>query len=311
MLLRSGRSYQTPVPAARTGLNRSTNSNTISDNMADNNSEQDPLENDFEHAIIDIKEKFEKFDGKSKEIRIQTWLNLYEAHMIQRTEGDRSHSLLYYLRGSALEWYGDEIAGNIIPWSDIKERMIKRFGISTATPLIDAQRRRLVRSEKVEDYFRDKIRLLRQAELAEKQMCDQLTEGLPFQWRLTVAAARPSDTNAWIEIAQQVETHFNSRTFNPKPNTFNRNKQRRAQTFAAASVTDSASRTGRPPQCNYCKRLGKEEYHWHAQCPNRSNTGLNRYRNRTFQRPNTDNTHNSASTNVSMNDTEDREVSLN
>ena len=309
MLLRSGRSTRTPIRTIRRRINLPIETPTNSNNMADNESQED--EEDIEQPVIDIKEKFEKYDGKTKEIRIQTWLNLYEAHMVNRSEGDKSHSLLYYLRGSALEWFGDEIAGNLIPWSDIKQRMIKRFGISTATPLVDAQRRRLLRSEKVEDYFRDKIRLLRQAELTEKQICEQLTEGLPFQWRLTVAAARPSDTGSWVEIAQQVETHYNSRSFNPRPNAFNRNKQRRAQTFALTSATDSTTKASRPPQCNYCKRLGKEEFHWHAQCPNRPNKAPNKFRNRPFNRSNTDTNYKSASNNVSIDDTGDNEVALN
>ncbi len=47
---------------------------------------------------------------------------------------------MYYLSGSALEWYTDEIVStNVTDWNEIKTKFLNRFGVSTATPLIDAQ----------------------------------------------------------------------------------------------------------------------------------------------------------------------------
>ncbi|CAK9250143.1 unnamed protein product, partial [Sphagnum jensenii] len=73
------------------------------------------------------------------------------------------------------------------------------------TPLIDAQQRYLKRDETVEDYFQDKMRLLRQTKLSDEEMVQQLTHGTPISWRMSLAAARPADPHAWIEVAQQIE----------------------------------------------------------------------------------------------------------
>ncbi len=52
----------------------------------------------------------------------------------------RRKTLMYYLSGSALEWYADEIVStNVTDWNEIKTKFLNRFGDSTATPLIDAQ----------------------------------------------------------------------------------------------------------------------------------------------------------------------------
>ena len=55
------------------------------------------------------------------------------------------------------------------------------------------------------------MRLLRQTTINEKEITHQLTEGLPFSWKLSMTAAKPSDPNTWVEVAQQLETHFSSR----------------------------------------------------------------------------------------------------
>ena len=167
----------------------------------------------------------------------------------------------------------------ITRWDTVKSKMTKRFGISTATPLIDAQRRRLKREEKVEQYFRDKMRLLRQTRLSDEEMAQQLTEGLPFQWKLSLAAARPSDPNAWVEVAQQIETHFSAQSYRQaisRNNTASRNKT------SAKTLNASTSKPYTP--CNICKRLGRTEYHWHRDCPNRQRTDQQRTRpNHTVQ----------------------------
>ncbi len=78
---------------------------------------------------------------------------MFEAHTEGKTEAERKKELMYNLKGSALEWYGDEIASDssIKVWNTIKTKMIARFGVKTATPLIDAQRTKLKRDQTVED----------------------------------------------------------------------------------------------------------------------------------------------------------------
>jgi hypothetical protein len=226
--------------------------------------------------------RLDKFDGISKDIRIQTWLRLYETH-IGNEDADRIKGLLYNLKGIALEWYGDEIAGtSITRWETVKEKIVKRFGISTATPLIDAQRRRLKRDETVEDYFREKMRLLRQTKLSSLEMTQQLTEGLPFQWKLSLAAARPVDPNSWVEVAQQIETHYSSQQSRQQFNKFRQNNDRRRSSQTNTTARTLTATTNRPPYpCNICKRLGRDEYHWHRECPN--NTRLSQPQRRQNQ----------------------------
>ena len=224
-------------------------------------------------TVVERQNKLDKYDGLTKDIRVQTWLRLYEVHTDGRSSAERSRNLLYNLKGIALEWYGDEIAGSNYTWDQIKDRMTRRFGISTATPLIDAQRRRLKREETVEQYFQDKMRLLRQAGLTESQMVDQLTEGLPFQWKLTLTASHPVDTNAWVQVAQKTESHFKSRPQLQKPFV----RKPTARTLAADTNQNES-----PPQCQYCRRLNIQVNHWHARCPNnpRANSNQNRNNNR-------------------------------
>lgn len=221
--------------------------------------------------------KFIKYDGTEKELRVQTWLRLYEVHTDGQSDKERINLLMYSLLGPAWEWYGDEIAGHptIKLWETVKTKMIKRFGVSTATPLIDAQRRYLKREETVEQYFRDKMRLLRQTKLSEEEIIQQLTEGMPISWKMTITASRPTDTSSWVEIAQQIETHQKSQY--RKQFAVN-TKHQRNKSFAV--TTSTRPRT----PCQYCLKRGKEEFHWHRECPN--NTSRNRpdYRGQPNQR---------------------------
>ena len=215
-------------------------------------------------------QKLDKYDGNNKDIRIQTWLTLFEVHTFDFTDSQRIRALLYNLKGIALEWYGDEIASSVVEltWQQVRDRTIRRFGISTSTPLIDAQRRRLKLGETVEQYFTDKMRLLRQTTINEKEITHQLTEGLPFSWKLSMTAAKPSDPNTWVEVAQQLETYFSSRPAKPGFNNFNRNQ--RPQNSGRPNPRALAVSTDKTPfKCRICERRGLTEYHWHRDCPHR------------------------------------------
>ena len=130
-------------------------------------------------------EKLSKFNGISKEIRVQTWLKLFEVHTISYSDAQRVQNLLYYLSDIALEWYGDEVADNIhnpqYNWDYVKQKMIRRFGSSTAQPLIEAQDLSLRSGQTLEDYYRAKIRLLNQTSLSEPEKLQMLTQGLPHR----------------------------------------------------------------------------------------------------------------------------------
>ncbi|UYV84394.1 hypothetical protein LAZ67_X002002 [Cordylochernes scorpioides] len=89
---------------------------------------------------------------------------------------------------------------NINQWVTIKEKCITRFGSSTATPLIDAQRRYLRRNESVNDYFLAKIRLLKQTSLSKVEQIQMLTERLPAQWKISLAPIHFEDIETWIDL---------------------------------------------------------------------------------------------------------------
>ena len=131
-------------------------------------------------------EKLAKFNGINKDIRVQTWLKLFEVHTISYPHAQRVQNLLYYLTDTALEWYGDEIADNIInpqyTWDFVKQKMIRRFGSTTAQPLIEAQNLCLTFGQTLEEYFRAKIRLLNQTSLSEPEKIQMLTQGLQHAW---------------------------------------------------------------------------------------------------------------------------------
>ena len=213
--------------------------------------------------------QFMKFSDVNKDFSIQSWLSLFETHTSKESDPERVISLMYSLEGKAFGWYGQEVAGKSLDWKTTKEKMTKRFGLSTATPLLDAQRRYLKREEKVEDYFLAKINLLRLTTLTEAEMVQQLTEGVPITWRLTLTSSRVSDPNEWIALAQQIENHYTAlnkrNNFTFKPKTPQRNQ--RQQTFIADN-SNSTSNQQLPP-CRYCQNLGRQEYHWHRDCPNR------------------------------------------
>jgi hypothetical protein len=184
---------------------------------------------------------------------------------------------MYYLSGSALEWYADEIVStDITDWTEIKTKFLNRFGVSTATPLIDAQRRYLRRDETILQYYQDKLRLLRQAKLCEQDIVYQLTEGIPHDWKLTLTAANLTDASDWIRIAQQVESHQQKQRQRLQRNPLQR-RDIQPKTFAAVQEN-----TTRPPApCRYCLQRGKTEWHWNRNCPHaqqQSYRNNNRYR---------------------------------
>lgn len=217
--------------------------------------------------------RLDKFSGNAADIRIQTWIKLYEQHINTRDDEDLIKGLMYYLKEKALEWYGDEIIGSGIDvWTEVKALLINRFGCETDAPLIVAQRISLRRDETVEEYYQRKVRLLRQTSLSTTEILQQLTEGLPFSWKLTMTSARPLNTNEWVKIALQTEAHFKANE--RRKLTFQKKKP--VKTLVAAPPHNNSRRPShadrKPPVCRYCERLGKTEYHWHRECPNRPST---------------------------------------
>ena len=224
--------------------------------------------------------KLDKFDGHDKDLRVQTWLKLFDVHTNGQSDADKIHILLYNLKGAALEWYGDEIAGKTkLTWPQVQAKMFRRFGIESAHPLIDAQKMHLSREQTVEEYYLAKIRLLNQTTLCAEEKVQMLTDGLPFTWKVSLAPLTVRTTDIWLEAVQRLEAiHSKPKQFNtqnnPKPfnKTFNKNKSK-PNTFLVSTSNQSNQQKKPNTPCRFCKRLGREEFHWHSQCPNRANTG--------------------------------------
>ena len=124
----------------------------------------------------------------------------------------------------------------------------------------------------VEEYFRNKMRLLKQTHLTHLEQVQLLTDGLPAHWRphmSTAGAATPTD---WIGFSLKLESDFKvvEQKFKPKGNQhFNKKKA-----FVNMAGTSKQTQSSKPlPQtpCHFCKALNMEEYHWHSVCPNRTN----------------------------------------
>ena len=226
---------------------------------------------------VDNNLRLQRYDGTDSKVRAQSWMALFELDTSDQTVADRRKTLMYYLSGSALEWYADEIIStNVTDWVEIKTKFFNRFGITTSTPLIDAQRRYLRRDETVLQYYQDKLRLLRQTKLSEQDIVHQLTEGLPHDWKLTLTAANLTDTSNWIRIAQQVESHQQKQRQKLQRIPL---QKRDTQPRSYAAVQNDSTRP--PAPCRHCLQRGKTEWHWNRDCPfaqHQNHRNNNRYR---------------------------------
>ncbi|UYV62930.1 hypothetical protein LAZ67_2002542, partial [Cordylochernes scorpioides] len=155
--------------------------------------------------------KLEKFSGDKGSIRPESWLKLYELETGKLDEVDRINNLIYYLSKDALEWFADEILSNasIKKWDTVKLKLIQRFGYKVESPIVAASKRRLKKEETVEDYFRDKIRLLNQTSLNNVGKLKMLTDGLPLDWKNYLVTAQPKDPSHWMQIAMEIEQNNN------------------------------------------------------------------------------------------------------
>ncbi|UYV78449.1 hypothetical protein LAZ67_16001444, partial [Cordylochernes scorpioides] len=140
--------------------------------------------------------KLEKFSGDKGSIRPESWLKLYELETGKLDEVDRINNLIYYLSKFASEWFADEILSNasIKKWDTVKLKLIQRFGYKVESPIVAASKEDLKKKKTVEDYFRDKIRLLNQTSLNNVEKLKMLTDGLPLDWKNYLGLTRESQS---------------------------------------------------------------------------------------------------------------------
>lgn len=219
------------------------------------------------------KPKLQKFAGVKSKIKISSWLSLFDvlATGLEVTDDPKKIALLMeYLEDEALQFFADDIADhlNTLTWLVVKERMNKRFGERTIDPVLAASRRRWNKGhETVQEYYEDKMYLLRKTGLAEASMAEVLTDGMPFGFRNNLIAATIINTSDWLSKAVRLESSFNS---NPKVD-----HQRPIAAVAASQPSfKSKPKSKRPPPgpCKYCKSLGKsneQANHWQSDCRNK------------------------------------------
>jgi len=226
-------------------------------------------------VLDDQRSLLERYSGRQDEIRLSSWLNLYNVITDGKSDKDKVTLLMRYLKGEALAWYADEITKDPkISWDECSVQMLSRFGEPLVRPLVAAQRRIFSRQDTVQKYFDEKMRLLRQCDLDDTDIVSQLTEGMPMSYRTSLIVAQPSAAVQWLTVALQLEqsyAKYSPRTtpqtnFMSKPG-FNNNKK---------PFMDKQPARKPPTACKICEKLNKpNQWHWHSDCPNR-NTQANK-----------------------------------
>lgn len=222
------------------------------------------------------KPKFQRFAGAKTKIKISSWISLFEVLASGQTTLDTDKKkvafLMEYLEDEALQFFADEIAPKLddITWDRVKVALTARFGERTIDPVLAASRRRWNKGhETVQEYYEEKMYLLRKTGLSEASMAEVLTDGMPFGFRNNLIAATIVNTSEWLNKAVRLESSFST---NPRPD------HPRA---IAANVTgpnkphfNNGKKQKRPPPgpCKFCKALGKSDQdanHWQSDCRNK------------------------------------------
>lgn len=210
-------------------------------------------------------------------IKVGSWLNLFEVVAnTQKADTDQKKValLMSYLGKDALQWYADEVAPccMTVTWAKVKQDMEERFGQTIASPVLTAQQRRLLKTETVQAYHTEKMRILRKTKLEEADMIALLTDGLPRHYQQSMIAARIKSTNDWLAIAIKLESAFGP--YNPRLRDANNAQHPTIQQTVEvhkATVDKPHAACGQKKKpfkpCYYCKKIGKTEWHWHSECP--------------------------------------------
>ncbi|UYV64950.1 hypothetical protein LAZ67_3002548 [Cordylochernes scorpioides] len=136
------------------------------------------------------------------------------------------------------------------------DKLNARFKPCTYSPIVLASSRKLLASETVETYFKEKMDLLNQTSLKKEEKIQLLTDGLPLNWRDVFAAAQPADPTKWIQVALSVE--------------HNRQQSKLRNLFKPKVCTLSQqerSASNCPFFCPICMKKRIKVKHWLNECP--------------------------------------------
>lgn len=216
-----------------------------------------------------------RFEGDSSKVKVESWLTMFElVHDSITDNKEKIKKLVTYLKDGAMDWFCDTIMPRIetITFATIKTEMITRFNRDLVEPIIQVQNRKLKKEESVNDYFNEKLMVLRRTGLKETGQIAMLTDGMPQHFRTPLISARPANTNGWLSLALDLETSFRqNRKFqvdNPGPRTetvhiIDKNKRDSKKTGRGTT-----KQSGRKPPgpCRFCKSRGQENWHWNNEC---------------------------------------------
>lgn len=227
-------------------------------------------------ATHEPKNLMARFKGDSSKVKITAWLAVFANTFSDKDDAGKIKMLGQYLEDEALTWYAEEILeAQITSFEAAKKTLIGRFDKTHIRPIISAKDRQLEPdTESLQDYYNDKMRLLRQTKLDDLDKVALLTEGLPQYYRTPMIAGGPLDPNNWLSLALQFEKSF-------KKNPRFQKKRHDHDSLPSAYMTGGPNKAkpkapnGRPGKappgpCQICKKIGlNSEMHWHSDCPNK------------------------------------------
>lgn len=221
-----------------------------------------------------------RFEGDISKVKVESWIAMFElVHDGITLDKEKIKKLISYLKDSAMDWFSDSIMPRMadnITFNTIKAEMITRFNRDLVEPIIQVQNRKLKRDETVNDYFIEKIQVLRRTGLKESGQIAMLTDGMPQHFRTPLISARPTDTNAWLSLALDLETSFRqNKKFNefagPRTEMVHMSDKTNKPQKKKVGLRNGSSTMGpngrKPPgPCRYCKSRGQENWHWNNEC---------------------------------------------
>ena len=211
--------------------------------------------------------------GSSKNtMRAEAWVSIYEKHMSNKSDNERVDHMYRFLDGDAVNWFAEEVAimSSTPAWATVKQQFINRFGSVMIRPIIQAQKRYLRKSETVEAYYTDKVYMMRQSGLNDLDSVAMLTEGMPHTYKLALISSKPSNVQDWLSIALQIQASLQ------RMNSFASNKLNvqipaTVSVHATSASSSKSKKDKKPPRpCRFCEAAGHNEWHWHNECPRRT-----------------------------------------
>ena len=108
---------------------------------------------------------------------------------------------------------------------------------------------------------------------------------------MSLAPVHIHSTNVWFESAQRIESFHSSANFKRDSQSKPHNQSHsNHKSFQLDSNQDSecflSDANHAPYLCRYCQYQGREEYHWHSECPIKANLAQSRGNRRPGHRQN-------------------------